>query len=405
MVKQVMTRDSDLPESSCGWAELTPYPCVTPGQHIAVEVCADPDGKVNYKVSALIIEAFEGSQDYVERLYTLLEPLHPADKFMIGVDNGDGTATFTNVDGTTLTVASENTFMLAVDNGDDTATFTNVDGTTVTVPTQDTFMLAVDNGDDTATLTNVDGSTVNVLTGVDLGDSLANQCYALPALQGSLCKVTKVAYAEDDAGCGGLYRLPAEYLPQGYRPVVETISGTFTTTLTGSDNWPGSPTAPDLSKEVIHTAQETFTVAAHPGLACVGTKLSMVATLQSLIKVTHVSPDGNGVPGFPNTKGLQWGFAMSVNGVEIKTVSDNFFFHNEFREWTAHGGAAFMDFNDFARQQFRGSEISGAWTADGNDAVVQIVQYAIYAQADAGVVNGYQTNIDLSTGGVRFDLA
>ena len=82
------------------------------------------------------------------------------DLFMTVVDNGDGTISGINVDGTIVTWAKTNTFVTIVDNGDGTITGTNVDGTVVTWSKTDTFVTIVDNGDGTITGTNVDGTAV-----------------------------------------------------------------------------------------------------------------------------------------------------------------------------------------------------------------------------------------------------
>ena len=63
------------------------------------------------------------------------------DTFMLGVDNGNGTATFTPADGSdpfTVSTMDTDTFVTIVDNGDGTATATNPDQTEVILSTVDT---------------------------------------------------------------------------------------------------------------------------------------------------------------------------------------------------------------------------------------------------------------------------
>lgn len=94
------------------------------------------------------------------------------DTFVTIVDNGDGTFTGTNVDGSTLTWDAQNvvdtdTFTTIVDNGDGTLTGTNADGSTVSwdgtnaTPTVDTDTFATLAGN---VITFADGSTLVVPT-------------------------------------------------------------------------------------------------------------------------------------------------------------------------------------------------------------------------------------------------
>lgn len=80
------------------------------------------------------------------------------------VDNGDGSVTITEPDGTPVVVDANGNYMTIADNSDGTATATNVDGTLVTLSTEDTFMVGIDNGNGTATFTNVDGTIFDVCT-------------------------------------------------------------------------------------------------------------------------------------------------------------------------------------------------------------------------------------------------
>jgi len=109
-----------------------------------------------------------------------------ADLFSNTVDNGDGTYTTTNSDGSTVTWSGD-TFATQMDNGDGTVTFTMADASTVTlcsnpvksvIQDPDTGVTTVtyadgtsnilagstveDNGDGTATMTQTDGSTKDV---------------------------------------------------------------------------------------------------------------------------------------------------------------------------------------------------------------------------------------------------
>lgn len=86
------------------------------------------------------------------------------DTFSVAADNGDGTWTITNVDGSVVTISSGN----VVENPDGSFTFTFPGGSTRTVsPDTNTFSTAVENADGSVTITNVDGSEVTTSVNTD----------------------------------------------------------------------------------------------------------------------------------------------------------------------------------------------------------------------------------------------
>jgi len=82
------------------------------------------------------------------------------------VDNGDGTITYTNEEGTVQTmdiasIAQNNESVTTLtDNGDGTYTYTSEDGTAVTFDANTSTV--TDNGDGTYTITNADGTTATI---------------------------------------------------------------------------------------------------------------------------------------------------------------------------------------------------------------------------------------------------
>ena len=95
----------------------------------------------------------------VASLQEKVDAFEDTDTSSVATDNGDGTWTITNADGSGVTILSGN----IVDNGDGTCTISFPDGSTKTFATDtDTWVTWVDNGDGTATLTDPDGNTLDV---------------------------------------------------------------------------------------------------------------------------------------------------------------------------------------------------------------------------------------------------
>lgn len=148
------------------------------------------------------------------------------DTFAEIVDNGDGTFTGTNVDGTTLTwdavnVVDTDTFTLVVDNGDGTFTGTNADGTVVswdgvnTVPTVDTDTFATMAG---TVITLANGTTIDTASfqenlvrqingTIQLVDDAGNVSGTIP-LDVTVADLTGAVTANDHGLSAGQLALP-----------------------------------------------------------------------------------------------------------------------------------------------------------------------------------------------------
>ena len=126
------------------------------------------------------------------------------DNFVTITDNGDGTLTATNPNGSTSTwtIADTNTFCTILDNGDDTVTGVNVDGSQITWSKTDTAPVINDNGNGTITITLPDGSTTTFVStgeivsgvGVDISGTGTSADPFVPNIQ--LCSVPQKTQAE-----------------------------------------------------------------------------------------------------------------------------------------------------------------------------------------------------------------
>lgn len=208
-------------------------------------------------------------------------------------------------------------------------------------------------------------------------------CLDLPTLPEDDCETIKMAYAVDTAGCGKIYQYTGEPVPEGFKLITESISGTADKVVDGNPEFSAAdinfPTA-TWEFYQIFKGTRTFTTSKHCQLKNAGIDFNILADSRVPYFLDMA------LPAIKEITPYQFGTAIFANGTLVARNGD-------FKALNQSGNNA--EVTDL---------IEGTFTTDGNDLVVDVYLLLGVQTDKARITIGDMISVDQAQIGVTMSL-